>query len=74
MNIPANLDIDPRLLDEAKTLSGLKTERETVNFALSEFIRMRKVEKLIAMFGTVDYDPDYDYKKFRRYKRGATQP
>ena len=67
--MPTNLDIDPRLLDEAKTLSGLKTKRETVNLALSEFVRRQKAEELIAMFGTVDYDPDYDHKKFRRYKR-----
>ena len=66
--MPTNLDIDPCLLDEAKALSGLKTKRETVNFALTEFIRRQKAEKLIAMFGTVEYDPDYDHKKFRRHK------
>ena len=30
-----------------------------------EFIRKRKGEDIIDLFGTVRYDDDYDYKKMR---------
>jgi len=61
-----NLAIDEQLLDEALTLGGYKTKRETVNEALREFIQRRQRVKLVKLFGTIDYDPKYDYKQERR--------
>ncbi|MGE4267925.1 MAG: type II toxin-antitoxin system VapB family antitoxin [Deferribacterales bacterium] len=60
-----NLAIDDELLKEAQQISGLKTKKDTVNTALKEFITKRKQEEIIDLFGTVDYDDDYDYKKLR---------
>jgi hypothetical protein len=34
--------------------------------SLSEEERRARVEELIAAFGTIDFDPDYDYKEARR--------
>lgn len=62
-----NLHIDEKLLARAVKLGGGKTKRETVNEALAEFVRKREAESLIAMFGTVDFDPTYDHKEQRRY-------
>ncbi len=28
--------------------------------------------RIIELFGTIDYDPDYDYKALRRKKRGSS--
>jgi hypothetical protein len=36
-----------------------------VNAALEEYIRRRKQLEVIKLFGTIDFDPDYDYKKNR---------
>lgn len=36
--------------------------------ALEEFIKRRKMEELIAMFHTLDFDSDYDYKAMRQRK------
>lgn len=36
-----------------------------MNQALREFIERREAEKLIAAFGTVDFDEGYDYKAER---------
>ena len=66
MCMPTNLAIDDHLLDEALRVGGRKTKRETVNDALREFIQRRQRLELTKLFGTVDYDPKYDYKKERR--------
>ncbi|PKM79450.1 MAG: DUF2191 domain-containing protein [Firmicutes bacterium HGW-Firmicutes-13] len=60
-----NLGIDDRLLDIALKVGGLKTKKDTVNMALEEFIQRRKVEDVISLFGKIDYEKDYDYKKMR---------
>ena len=61
-----NLSIDSALLEAALKTSGLKTKRETVNLALKEFIQRRENAKILSLFGTVEYDSDYDYKEARQ--------
>jgi hypothetical protein len=60
-----NLAIDDNLLREALSISGLKTKKDTVNLALKEFVDKRKQLEIINIFGKLDPDPDYDYKKGR---------
>jgi len=60
-----NLAISQELLLEALEVSGLKTKKDTVNLALKEFIDRRKQLKILKLFGKMDPDPDYDYKKGR---------
>ena len=67
--MPTNLAIDDRLLENARKLGRHRTKRETVNAALEEYIRRRKQQKIVALFGTVAYDKRYDYKRERRAKR-----
>ncbi len=61
-----NLNIDQDLLDEAFRLGTKKTKREVVNDALEEYIRKRKQVEILDIFGTIDFYPDYDYKKSRK--------
>ena len=61
-----NLALDDRLLDEALKIGGRATKKETVTEALQEYIRRRKQARLVDLFGTLDFDPAYDYKKQRR--------
>jgi Arc/MetJ family transcription regulator len=61
-----NLDIDDRLLNEALKIGGHRTKKETVNEALREYIRYRKQVNVTELFGKIDFDPKYDYKKQRR--------
>lgn len=60
-----NLAIDNELLHEALEISGLKTKKDTVNLVLKEFINRHKQSEIIDIFGKMDPDPDYDYKKGR---------
>ena len=60
-----NLAIDPQLLQKALEVGGLKTKKETVTLALQEFINKHKQLELLGLFGKMDPDPNYDYKKGR---------
>ncbi len=60
-----NLALDPELLDRALALSGQRTKKAAVTLALEEFIARREQRKLLDLFGTVDWDKDYDYKAAR---------
>ncbi len=62
-----NLAIDDKLLREALEISGLKTKKDTVNLALREFVDRHKQIEILKIFGKMDPDPDYDYKK-RRFR------
>ena len=48
------LDIDSRLLEEVAKTTGEKTLSKAVSQALEEFIRRRKIERLIELAGKID--------------------
>jgi hypothetical protein len=60
-----NLAIDDELIVEAQAIGGARTKKAVVTEALKEYIQRRKQVQIISLFGKVDYDPDYDYKKTR---------
>jgi Arc/MetJ family transcription regulator len=60
-----NLAIDDDLLKAALVIGGLKTKKATVNMALDEFIQRRKRQEVIGLFGKIEFDKNYDYKKSR---------
>ena len=63
-----NLAIDDDLLVMAQDIAGIKTKKETVNLALKEFVQRRQQEEIFELFGSIEYDDDYDYKKMRNRK------
>ena len=58
-----------QLIEEARILGGHKTKKEAVTAALTEYVQRRQQRGIIELFGTIDYDPAYDYKAERRRKR-----
>ena len=64
-----NLAIDDALIEEAKQIGQHKTKKEAVTAALQEYVDKRKRLRILDLFGTVDFDPDFDYKQLRRKKR-----
>lgn len=60
-----NLAIDPVLLNKALEVGGEKTKKATVNKALREFIARREQARLLDLFGTLDWDDQFDYKRER---------
>ena len=64
--VATNLQIDDKLIQTAVKLGKHKTKKDAVTKALVEYIDHLKQEKILSMFGSVDYDPEYDYKQQRR--------
>ncbi len=64
-----SLALDEDLVEEARKVGQHKTKRAAVTAALVDYIRYRKQLKVLSLAGTVDFDPDYDYKAQRRRKR-----
>jgi hypothetical protein len=58
------------LIKTAKEVGGHETKKAAVTAALEEYVRRRKQQEAIRAFGTVDFDPDYDYKAERKRRRG----
>lgn len=67
--MPTNLAIDDRLIEAARKIGHHKTKKEAVTAALAEYISHRKRLQLLSLFGTIDFDPAYDYKSERRKRR-----
>lgn len=63
--VPTNLEIDDRLLAKAQKAGGHKTKKATVNEALAEYIRHREQREVANLFGTVVFEPAFDYKTER---------
>lgn len=62
----SNLDIDDDLLEEALRMGGHRTKKATVTEALQEYIQRRKQLEVLKILNTIDYDDDYQPKKFRK--------
>jgi Arc/MetJ family transcription regulator len=63
--MPTNLQIDDRLLAKAKRIGGFRTKKDAVNEALSEFVRRREQRDVADLFGSVDFEANFDHKKLR---------
>ncbi len=61
-----NLAIDDKLIEEARLLGKHATKKGVVTEALREYIQRRKQVKILELFHSIDYDPDYDYKEQRK--------
>ncbi|MGA2650879.1 MAG: type II toxin-antitoxin system VapB family antitoxin [Terracidiphilus sp.] len=70
----SNFELDDTLIEEARRLGSHKTKKEAVTAALDEYIRRRKQLEILDHFGTIDYDPDYNYKKMRQLDRIELEP
>jgi len=68
LHMATNLAIDPTLLDRALEISGEKSKKAAVTLALREFIARREQKRMLDLFGSLDWDPNYDYKAERSRK------
>jgi Arc/MetJ family transcription regulator len=60
-----NLALDDNLIIQAQKIGHHKTKKEAVMIALKEYIAHKKQLKILEMFGRIDFDKDYNYKKAR---------
>jgi Arc/MetJ family transcription regulator len=64
--LATNVKIDEKLIQEALQLGGHRTKRAVIEEALQEYVQRRKQLEVIKLFGTIEYDDDYDYKLQRQ--------
>jgi Arc/MetJ family transcription regulator len=62
LHMATNLAIDPDLLERALRVSGAKSKTAAVTQALTEFIARREQSRLLELFGSLEWDPAFDYK------------
>jgi Bacterial antitoxin of type II TA system, VapB len=60
-----NLALDDNLIIQAQKIGHHRTKKEAVMVALKEYIAHKEQLKIIDLFGHIDFDEKYDYKKAR---------
>ena len=63
-----NIMINDSLLKRAFRFSNVKTKKELVNIALTEFVRNHSKKDIRELKGKIKFRRGYDYKKLRRSK------
>ena len=60
-----NIDIDNGLLEEAFSVSRVRTKKDLIHEALREYIRLNKRKDLSELAGSIEFYDGYDHKKLR---------
>lgn len=60
-----NLQLDDRLIQEAVALGKHRTKKEAVTRALTDYISHLRQDRILDLFGKVEFDPAYDHKRQR---------
>jgi Arc/MetJ family transcription regulator len=66
-----NLALDDDLIEEARQLGGLRTKKDVVTQALTEYVQRRKQLKLLDLFGTIELEEGFDPRAQRLVQRNA---
>lgn len=51
-----NIVLDEKLVEKGKKVTGLRTSKSVVDFALKELIRRSNQRQILDLFGAVDWD------------------
>jgi Arc/MetJ family transcription regulator len=62
-----NIDIDDKLLAQAKKMAGTKTKKETVEYALRELVRRRQRQSISDLYGKVHWTGDLEESRRGRF-------
>ncbi len=63
--MPTNLALDDTLIVEAQKVGHHKSKKSAVTAALVEYIQRHRQSEIIELFGKIDFDTNYDYRKAR---------
>ena len=50
-----NIDLDDRLVEKAFSITGLRTKKELVNFALAELVKQNEKKDLLDLAGQIEF-------------------
>jgi len=66
-----NVVLDDKLVEEAFSVTGVRTKRELIDLALRELIRQRRKRDLTELAGKVRLRDEFDHKALRRVRGGS---
>ena len=66
-----NIVLDDDLMQEAFSLTGIRTKRELVDTALKELVRRYRKRDLTDLAGKIRLRDDFDHKTLRRTRHGS---
>lgn len=69
-----NIDLDETLLEEAFTITGLRTKKELVNFALAELVKNNAKKDLLDLAGEIEFSEDFNLDRVRQNRYVAVRP
>jgi Arc/MetJ family transcription regulator len=61
-----NIDLDEGLVARGLKLSGLRTKKDLVNAALSEFVRRKDQKRILDLRGKIHWQGDLDQMRQSR--------
>ena len=61
-----NLALDDKLITKAQKVGCHKTKKEAVTAALKEYIAHKNQLEIVDLFGTIDFDKEFNYKRARK--------
>lgn len=62
----ATFELDESLVENARLAGRHASREEAVRCALEEYVRRHRQEQIMEMFGSIEFDEDYDYKAVRK--------
>lgn len=65
ITMATNLALDDNLIVQAQKIGHHRTKKEAVMVALKEYIAHKKQLKILDLFGRIEFNEKYDYKKAR---------
>lgn len=65
INMKTNIDLDDRLVEQAFVITGLRTKKELVNFALAELIKKNTKKDLLDLAGEIEFIEDFSTDTLR---------
>ncbi len=64
-----NIDLDDKLVRRGLSITGFRTKKELVNFALEELLRMEEQKGLLELEGRFNWAGNLDEMRENRFKR-----
>ncbi|MFH2219584.1 MAG: type II toxin-antitoxin system VapB family antitoxin [Pseudomonadota bacterium] len=66
-----NIDIDEELLEEAFSVSKVRSKKDLIHEALREYVRLKKRKDLTELAGTIEFYEGYNPKELRKTRDGS---
>ncbi|MDJ0650127.1 MAG: type II toxin-antitoxin system VapB family antitoxin [Xenococcaceae cyanobacterium MO_188.B19] len=61
-----NIDLDDQLLEQGFAITGLRTKKELVNFALAELIKRNTKKDLLELAGEIEFVDGFNTDTLRQ--------